>query len=91
VALQATRAGNPARLVLAVPVASPEVIIGLRSEADEIVCLEQPEVLWAIGLHYQDFQQVTDDEVVATLARFAEARPAAVTASSTVQARRSPT
>jgi predicted phosphoribosyltransferase len=90
-ALQATRAGNPARLVLAVPVASPEVISGLRSEADEIVCLEQPEVLWAIGLAYQDFQQVTDDEVVAALARFPETSRGAASATSTVQSRRSAT
>jgi putative phosphoribosyl transferase len=62
-AARATRRAKPRRLVLAVPVAPPETIESLRNEADEIICLEQPEYLGAIGLYYRDFEQVGDSEV----------------------------
>jgi putative phosphoribosyl transferase len=39
----------------------------IRQEADEVVCLETPAMLYAIGLHFRDFSQVSDEEVVATL------------------------
>lgn len=67
-ALRATRQRNPARIVLAVPVAPPDTLELLRPEANAIVCVETPDVLWAIGAHYADFAQVGDDEVVQMLA-----------------------
>ena len=67
-ALRAMRAKNPARLVLAVPVAPAETLAVLREEVDDIVCLATPEPFYAIGAHYVDFRQVPDDEVVAMLA-----------------------
>ena len=67
-ALRAMRAKNPARLVLAVPVAPAETLAALRDEVDDIVCLATPEPFYAIGAHYADFRQVLDDEVVALLA-----------------------
>ena len=46
------------------------------SETDGIVCLESPAWLEAVGFFYDDFRQVTDAEVIATLARFpAESGP----------------
>ena len=66
-AIRSLRRRHPARLVVAVPVAPPSVIAALRREADEVVCLEEPEDLQAIGLWYQDFHQLTDDEVVRIL------------------------
>jgi len=39
----------------------------LRAEVDELVCLATPEPFRAVGLHYGDFHQVGDDEVVAAL------------------------
>jgi putative phosphoribosyl transferase len=66
-ALKALRRRRPARIVLAVPVAPAETVAALRSEADEVVCLHQPEPFHAIGLHYDDFHQVGDDEVLAAL------------------------
>lgn len=39
----------------------------LRRRRDEVVCLETPEILYAIGSHFRDFSQVSDDEVVSTL------------------------
>lgn len=74
-ALRGVRQQAPARVVLAVPVASPIVLHELREECDEIVCLSQPESLYAIGLWYEDFTQVEDAEVIRLLG--AAARPSA--------------
>lgn len=66
-ALKALRARRPAALVLAVPVAPPEAIAQLEDEVDELVCLSQPVPFHAIGLHYVDFHQLEDAEVLALL------------------------
>jgi len=66
-ALKALRRRGPARLVLAVPVAPADTMAALRGEVDEIVCLAQPCPFHAIGLHYVDFHQVSDAEVLAAL------------------------
>jgi putative phosphoribosyl transferase len=73
-ALRATRARNPSRLVLAVPVAPTAGLAAMREEADEIVCLEDYESFGAIGYYYGDFRQISDQEVIETLARFPEPR-----------------
>ncbi len=62
-ALRGVHRQKPKRLVLAVPVAPADTIEALRTEADEIVCLETPEDFFAVGQFYRDFHQVTDDEV----------------------------
>lgn len=62
-AARSIRARQPARLVIAVPVGSPQACHRLQSEADEVVCLEAPESFWAVGLYYQDFSQTEDSEV----------------------------
>jgi putative phosphoribosyl transferase len=69
--IRAVKKRRPGRLVLATPVASPEIVAVLRREVDEVVCLHQPEMLLAIGLWYEDFRQVPDEEVVRILARAA--------------------
>lgn len=58
---------NPARIVVAVPVAAPGTLDGLRPPADEILCLAVPDGFRAVGLHYRDFAQVGDAEVMAAL------------------------
>ena len=68
-ALHAVRAKRPARLVCAVPVASPDSLEAVRPYADELVCLEAPEYFHAVGQFYREFPQVEDDDVVALLAR----------------------
>ncbi|MGD9740942.1 MAG: phosphoribosyltransferase [Bauldia sp.] len=68
-ALQALRRTRAARTVLAVPVAPKDVLAMLRPEADEIVCLATPEPFLAVGLHYRDFAQTSDAEVVRLLER----------------------
>ena len=60
---------KPRKLVLAVPVAPTDTLAKLRSEADDIVCLEDYEDFGAIGLFYSDFTQVSDREVIDMLAR----------------------
>lgn len=68
-ALHATRAQRPARLVCAIPVASPEGLDAIRPLADEVVCLFAPADFDAVGRFYQCFDQVDDDEVIRILAQ----------------------
>jgi putative phosphoribosyl transferase len=75
-ALKALRRRRPARLVLAVPVAPHDTVLALRAEVDDLVCLAEPEPFHAIGLHYDDFHQVGDDEVIAALDEAASPRTA---------------
>jgi predicted phosphoribosyltransferase len=67
-ALHSVRARHPARLVCAVPVASPESLEKVRMHADEVVCLDAPLSFHAVGQFYRAFGQVEDREVVAALA-----------------------
>ena len=68
VALRTVRRRSPVHLVLAVPVAPPETLAAFREEADEVVCLETPAMLGAIGAYYRDFHQLSDAEVIDLLA-----------------------
>jgi putative phosphoribosyl transferase len=67
-ALHALRAKNPARLVCAVPVAPPDTAEPVAGYCDEMVCLETPWSFQAVGQFYLEFPQVSDEEVIATLA-----------------------
>ncbi len=69
-ALKAIRELEPKTLVLAVPVAPADVIGDLRGEVDDLVCLHAPTAFGAVGYFYDDFRQVSDEEVVAALAKF---------------------
>ena len=69
VALRAMRSRGPSHLVVAVPVAPPDTLAELSKTADEMVCLETPIGLGAIGFYYRDFHQMTDAEVTELLAR----------------------
>ena len=66
-ALKALRRQHPARIVLAFAVGPADTVAALRSEADEVICLMEPAEFHAVGLHYRDFHQVGDDEVLAAL------------------------
>ena len=68
-ALRATRRANPKHLMLAVPVAPPDTIERLRPQVDEVVCLATPRLFRAIGSFYEDFRQVTDEQVIELLRR----------------------
>jgi putative phosphoribosyl transferase len=65
--LHAVRRWRPRSVVLAVPVAAPEVLDRLAPDADLVVCLHPDPNLMAVGQHYANFTQVTDQEVVAML------------------------
>ncbi len=67
-ALRALRARGPSRLVLAVPVGARDSAESLREEADEVVCLLEPDTLGAVGAWYQHFEPTQDAEVVSLLA-----------------------
>lgn len=57
------RLQKPGRIVVAVPVSSPETCDEFRSEVDEIVCAVTPEHFQGVGLWYEDFSQTSDEEV----------------------------
>jgi putative phosphoribosyl transferase len=65
--IKALRLKEPRSILLAVPVAPKEAIAALRAETDDIICLETPEPFWGISLHYADFHQVPDEEVIRIL------------------------
>lgn len=59
----ALRLQQPKRLIVAVPVAAQEIFDEFRRNVAEIVCLHAPEQFTAVGVWYEDFSQVTDQEV----------------------------
>ena len=62
-AVLAVRAGQPQRIVVGVPVASPEAIRSVAEVADEVVSVFTPQYFRAVGIWYQDFGQTSDEEV----------------------------
>lgn len=66
-ALKALRRRGAAHLVLAVPVAPHDTLMALQREVDRVICLAEPDPFRAIGLHYVDFHQVSDEEVLEAL------------------------
>jgi putative phosphoribosyl transferase len=78
-ALEAMKRMDAAKVIAAIPVAPEESLSALEELADEVVCLDTPEPFYAVGLHYGDFSQTSDAEVVRLLAeaaRFGEISPA---------------
>lgn len=61
--VRAIREESPKQIVLAVPVASPEALVSLGAEVDEVVVLLVPKDLISVGSWYADFTPVSDDEV----------------------------
>jgi predicted phosphoribosyltransferase len=78
-AAEAVRHQNPARIVVAVPVAAAQSCDEFREVVDDVICGETPEPFTAVGIWYEDFSQTTDEEVRELLARAnREAHPARV-------------
>ena len=71
--IAAVRRKSPERLILAVPVAAPDSLHMLEPEVDETVCLQAPHNFMAVGRFYSDFEQTTDDGVIALLEGAAKA------------------
>lgn len=68
-AVLALRRQHPASVIVAVPVAALSTCEDLKQEVDEIVCLLTPENFFAVGQWYEDFSQITDEEVQEILRR----------------------
>ncbi|MBB1247031.1 phosphoribosyltransferase [Streptomyces durbertensis] len=74
-ALRHLRRRRPDRLVLAVPVCSPEAAAEMRAESDDLVCLHQPSGFRSVGEWYERFEQTGDEEVTRTLRAHRSAGP----------------
>jgi len=68
-AARALRAQQPERIIVAVPVASPETCEEFRQHVDEVVCAATPDPFYAVGVWYEDFSQTPDAEVRELLER----------------------
>lgn len=68
-AVSALRRKRPARIVVAVPTAARSTCEEFRALADDCVCTITPEPFQAVGLWYDDFEQISDDQVCELLAR----------------------
>jgi putative phosphoribosyl transferase len=66
-AARSLRGRGAARVILAVPVAAPSSVAELAEEVDEVVCVEEPPNLVAIGIWYADFAPTPDREVLVLL------------------------
>ncbi|TWI54976.1 putative phosphoribosyl transferase [Pseudomonas duriflava] len=77
VVLEALAKAQPARLLFAAPVGPRETLDTLRPLADKVVCLLMPEPFYAVGMHYDDFEQTSDEEVITLLAQARESHPSA--------------
>jgi putative phosphoribosyl transferase len=74
-AVRSLRKSEPAGIVVAVPVGSEEALSMLREEADRVICLSVPPRLYGVGMWYEDFRPVSDEEVLALLAQARDDRP----------------
>jgi predicted phosphoribosyltransferase len=73
-AAAALRRQQPARIVVAVPIAARETCDEFRAEVEEIVCALTPDPFFAVGLWYDDFSPTTDEEVRGLLEQAARER-----------------
>ncbi len=74
-ALRALRQQGASRVILAVPVAPPDVVKALQREADDVYCLESPDRFGSVGAHYRDFHQLDDAEAIAIIDALGQAKP----------------
>jgi predicted phosphoribosyltransferase len=72
-ALRWLRGRSPRRTILAVPVCAPPAAESLAAETDMVICLSAPPKFRAVGHWYEDFHQLTDDDVALAMSGFAHA------------------
>jgi predicted phosphoribosyltransferase/dienelactone hydrolase len=70
-ALRVVRNQQPHELIVVVPVAPPGRLDAIRERCDRLICLHAPEFFWAVGQFYEQFEQVSDEQVVELLREFA--------------------
>ncbi len=73
-ALAAIREQSPAKIIVAVPVAPADTLEEMERLADKVVVIETPEPFWAVGAHYEKFDQTSDEEVIELLKEAKENR-----------------
>ncbi|MDG0817479.1 alpha/beta family hydrolase [Bdellovibrio svalbardensis] len=66
-AIQFLRTKKPAKIIVAAPVAARDTVYELQAMADDVVCLETTDDLIAVGMWYEFFNQVSDQEVIQQL------------------------
>ncbi|MEU8295800.1 phosphoribosyltransferase [Micromonospora sp. NPDC048909] len=66
-AVEVARRLGAQRVVVAIPVGSQEAFEMLSAEADQVICAQRPPEFMAVSSYYEDFHEVTDDEVTETL------------------------
>ncbi|MBK6634637.1 MAG: phosphoribosyltransferase [Chitinophagaceae bacterium] len=66
------RKTGPGRIVIAVPVASEDAVEKLSREVDEVIAVLVPDVFYGVGGFYENFEQVTDEEVMFYLDKLKE-------------------
>ena len=66
-ALRLLRKYNPLKIILAIPVASASSVQYIQPETDELICLHSPEWFTGVGALYEDFREVTEEEVATIL------------------------
>ncbi len=69
-AIGVARAGGAATVIVATPVAPPDVVADLLLEADRVICLEEPHPFWSVGTWYRRFDAVSDAEVANVLSSY---------------------
>lgn len=74
-AVRALRRSQPAKVVVAAPVAARETCRRLAQEADDVVCCHMPEEFYAVSAWYAEFEQTTDEEVCSLLEEIAMSIP----------------
>jgi predicted phosphoribosyltransferase len=70
------RKSDPARIIIAVPVAPSSAVSKLRKEVEEVVVVMVPENFYGVGSFYEDFEQVSDEEVIFYLNKLREFKKA---------------
>lgn len=78
-AIAALKKQKAGRIIIGVPVAPPSMIEELKKEVDEVVCVSAPEFFIAISLWYDEFPQISDDEVRELMEKAEMKKGAAVT------------
>lgn len=66
-AIDIVRQQEPKKIIVAVPVVAKDSLVKIEKLADEVVYLEAPEQFFAVGQFYNNFEQITDKEVIWTL------------------------
>jgi putative phosphoribosyl transferase len=79
-AIAGLRPQGPSRIVVAVPVAAPQICNAFQFEVDEIVCARTPDPFYAVGLWYEDFSPTTDREIHDLLQQSPQEHPGATRA-----------